>query len=392
VDAIMKILQLHNTQLFRGGADIELEREAEGLRERGHAVETMLVDNHEIEEIGSARAALKSIWNQEAFAGTGRWIRDFTPDVVHVHTPFPLMSPSVFVAASRSGVPVVATSHSFRYSCVMANLRREGNICEDCVGRRIKYPAVVHRCYKGSLPGSVAMSTSLAVHRGARTFANRVDRFIAPTNFMRETIIAEGISPDRVVVVPHSTPDPGLVNRTPNGSAVFIGRFGEEKGILTLLDAWRKLKDQIPLVIAGDGALREVIEEAARHDHRISVLPWQDPTEVVDLIGQAEVVIVPSEVYEGFGLVAIEAFAASTPVIASETANSAGVITPGRDGEVFRSGDAGELTRAVERFFGQADRSSYRQNARARYDKDFRPDRQFDRLESIYLELVGRRS
>jgi glycosyltransferase involved in cell wall biosynthesis len=209
---------------------------------------------------------------------------------------------------------------------------------------------------------------------------------------MRETIIAEGISPDRVVVVPHSTPDPGLANRTPNGSAVFIGRFGEEKGILTLLDAWRKLKDQIPLVIAGDGALRQVIEEAARHDHRISVLPWQDPTEVVDLIGQAEVVIVPSEVYEGFGLVAIEAFAASTPVIASETANSAGVITPGRDGEVFRSGDAGELTRAVERFFGQADRSSYRQNARARYDKDFRPDRQFNRLESIYLELVGRRS
>lgn len=390
--AAVRILQLHNTQLARGGADIELEREADGLRGRGHVVETMLVDNHEIDHISRSRAAMRSVWNQGAYADAGRHIDRFDPDVVHVHTPFPLMSPAVFVAASRRGRPVVATSHSFRYSCVNAILQRDGQVCEDCVGRRIKYPAVIHRCYKGSLPGSLAMSTSLTVHGIAGTFTTRVDRFIALTPFMRDRLIAEGISPARVSVLPNAAPDPGPQLRTSGGPAVFVGRFSPEKGVRTILRAWAELDADIPIVFAGDGVLRPELEAAAASDPRITVLPWLDPSAVTELLAGAEVMILASEWFEGLNLVIPESFAVGTPIIASDIGNFSELIDPGRTGDRFRSGDPRDLARSVRWLFDEADRSTLRANARAEYESTFTPERQLDDLEAIYLEVIAARA
>jgi glycosyltransferase involved in cell wall biosynthesis len=352
----------------------------------------MLVDNHEIAQIGQSRAALRSIWNQKAYSATGQHIDRFDPDVVHVHTPFPLMSPSVFVAASRHGRPVVATSHSFRYSCVNAILQRDGQVCEDCVGRRFKYPAMLHRCYKSSLPGSVAMSTSLTLHGIAGTFTNRVDRFIALTPFMRDRLVAEGINTERVSVLPNAAPDPGPRNHSPGGPAVFVGRFSPEKGVRTILRAWEELEADIPLVFAGDGILRAEIEAAAAVDPRITVLPWLDPAAVTELLARAEVMILASEWFEGLNLVIPESFAVGTPIIASDIGNFSELIDPGRTGDRFRSADAVDLVRCVRWIFEEADRASLRANARADYESTYTPERQLDDLETIYCEVIAERA
>ncbi len=278
--------------------------------------------------------------------------------MVHVQTPFPLMSPAVFVAADQAGVAVVATSQSFRYSCVKATMLRDGRVCEDCVGRRIKYPAVVHRCYKDSLAGSLTMVSTLAVHGAAGTFAHRVDRHIALTPFMRERLIAEGISPEKVVVIPHTPPDPGSPAPERDGYALFVGRFVPEKGILTVLQAWERQGLDLPLVIVGDGVLRPEVEAAAARHGGITVRPWLDPSEVAEVMARAEVLLMTSEWYEGFGVVITEAYAAGTPVIASNVGNFSEMIDPRVTGERYRCADPVDLARAVRWFFAEADRGA----------------------------------
>lgn len=385
----MRILQLHNKQYARGGVDIEHERERDGLIARGHEVDTMLIDNREVERIGSVRAALKAVWNHEAVVETNRRIGEFRPDIIHVHTPFPIMSPSVFVAARRAEIPVVNTSHSYRYSCINATLLRENAICEQCVGRRIKAAAVIHRCYKNSLPGSLAMATSLTLHHNVGTFTRGIDRFIALTPFMREKLIAEGIPADRISVLPNAAPDPGPPAQQPRGFAAYLGRFIEEKGIRTILRAWTQMEADIRITFVGDGVLRGEIEAAAARDPRITVLPWMDSEGVARFLADAEVVLMPSEWFEGLPLLIPESFSIGTPIIASDVGNFSDLIDPGRTGDRFRSGDATDLVRSVRWFFEEADRAALRRNARAEYEMNYSPERQLDALEGIYREVIA---
>jgi glycosyltransferase involved in cell wall biosynthesis len=390
-DGPLRVLQVHNRQLTRGGADIEMEREAEALTARGHAVETMLVDNRQIEAIGQVRASVKAFWNREATTELRRRLQNFRPDVMHVQTPFPILSPAVFVVADRAGVPVVATSQSHRYSCVKATLFRDGRVCEDCVGRRVKYPAVIHRCYKGSVAGSATMAATMAVHSAAGTFARRVDRFVALTPFMRERLLAEGLRPEQVTVIPNSVPDPGPPLDERGGYAIYMGRLVPEKGMGTLLEAWARLEADVPLVVAGDGVMRPEVEQAAAADPRIRYVGWVDGTERHDLVARADAFLLTSEWYEGFPVVIPEAFAAGTPIIASDVGNFTDAIKPGHNGLHYRSGDPESLAAAVTTFFAMTDRSELRKNARADFERDLDLEVLIGRFENLYREVIAER-
>ncbi|MBA2638703.1 MAG: glycosyltransferase, partial [Nocardioidaceae bacterium] len=126
----MRILQLHNHHGSLGGAMEVLAHEAELLIGAGHAVRTYALAPTDELGLGRVRAGAKAVWNVEACREVAAHIKDFRPDVVHVHTPFPLLSPAVFRTAKRLGVPTVTTLHSYRYSCIAATCHRNGTVCE----------------------------------------------------------------------------------------------------------------------------------------------------------------------------------------------------------------------------------------------------------------------
>src|SRR5204862_87537 len=107
------------------------------------------------------------------------------PDVTHFHNTFPVISPAGYYAARAAGTPVVATLHNYRMLCPNAVFFRDGGVCEDCVGKPVAWPGVLHRCYRGSVAASGAVTTMLAVHRAFRTWSTQVDRYVAPTEFAR---------------------------------------------------------------------------------------------------------------------------------------------------------------------------------------------------------------
>jgi glycosyltransferase involved in cell wall biosynthesis len=259
----MRVLMVHCRYQIRGGEDECFEAEQRLLRAAGVEVEVYEDDNRRIDELGGLRTALDTVWSQRSYAAIRERLRQKPCDLVHVHNFFPLISPAVYHAAQAEGCAVVQTLHNYRLSCPSGIFYRDGQVCEDCLGKPVAWPAVVHGCYRGSRAGSAAIATMLAGHRLLGTFARQVDLYVALNEFMRRKAIAGGLAPERVVIKPNFVdPDPGIGDGE-GGFALFVARLNPEKGVPQLLAAWQRLGARIPLKIVGDGPLTPMVQEAA---------------------------------------------------------------------------------------------------------------------------------
>lgn len=388
----MRILQLHNHHATLGGAMEVLAHEAELLDGAGHAVEQYTLPATDDLDLSAVRAGLKAIWNVEACRHIEAQIERFRPDVVHVHTPFPLMSPAVFRTAARAGVPAVTTLHSFRYSCIAGTCVRDNRICEDCVGSRAKLAGLRHRCYHSSVGASAALTLSLGVHRMIGTFSRDVSRYLTLTEFARRLLIRDGFPESKVSVKPNSVPDPGAAASPDNTRpfAVFAGRLLDIKGVRTLLDAWMSFDVAATLKIAGDGPLRPFVEDCARRDGSIEYLGWVSEAEITELFGRAQLVIVPSEWYEGFPLVILRSLSVGTPLVVANLENFAEEVVRHGTGWSFPVGDSGSLAILLRDLFNQPGKlKDARRAARASYLETYSPTANLRSLERVYAE-VGR--
>ena len=305
-----------------------LAHEAQLLSAGGHQVDQYTLPAVETMGLSALRAGAKAIWNLEASHEVSRRIRAFEPDIVHVHTPFPLMSPAVFRAAAKAGVPTVTTLHSYRWSCIAATCFRDNAICEDCVGKRLKLAGVRHRCYHDSLGASAALTVGLALHRQLGTL-DQIDRFITLTGFAKRLLIRDGVP-----------------------AVAFVGRLIDVKGIETLLDAWPSVRPGLVLKIAGDGELRSVVEERAAVDDSIEFLGWCSEDEITTLMGGAQCVVVPSEWYEGLPLVILRSLSVGTPIVVSNLENICDEVVADDVGITFQGAPpsrspAGDLDRLL---------------------------------------------
>jgi glycosyltransferase involved in cell wall biosynthesis len=307
-----------------------------------------------------------------------------------VHTPFPLMSPSVFRAAHAAGVPAVTTLHSYRYSCVVGTCVRDGAICEDCVGSRLKLPGIRHACYHDSRAASAALTLGLGVHRAIGTFHRAVTRYLTLTDFARRLLIRDGYPADRIEVKPNSVADPGVEGRHEGGDRVvfFAARLVDIKGVRTLLDAWAKGSNGLRLVIAGDGELRQLVEQRAAADPSIEYVGWLGEDEVASRMRDAEVVVVPSQWYEGLPLVVLRSLAVGTPLLVSDLENLCEDVIADGVGWSFRMGDPDSLAEQLVAIARQPERSlELRQRARQTYLERYTPEVDLVRLERIYHEI-----
>lgn len=391
----MRVLQLHNHHAGPGGAMEVLAHEAALLEAAGHQVDQYTLPPAEQSGLPAWRAGAKAVWNIEAARDVTKRVQDFRPDVVHGHTPFPLMSPAVFRAAKREGVPTLATLHSFRYVCVAATCYRDGHICEDCVGRTVKWPAVRHRCYHGNAAGSGALALGLLVHRVAGTFDHSIDRYLALTGFARDLMVRDGFPADKVGVkansVPEPTPAPSGQDRAGEPYVVFAARLLAVKGVRTMLKAWRRLPDPtLRLVVAGDGELADDVRRAADADPRIDLRGWLDQDSVTGLMAGAVATLVPSEWYEaGPPLTLIRSLSVGTPVIASDLENISADLVADEAGTTFRTADPASLADAVSRVWqNRHEAGPLRERCRQSFEQRYSPQVGLERLVAEYERLV----
>ncbi len=371
--------------------------DAEGqiLEAHGHAVARLTLENDAVDGMNRAALALTTVWSRAGRRAVEAAARAHRADVVHFHNTLPLVSPAGYYGARAAGAAVVQTLHNYRLICPGALLHRDGAPCESCVGKAFALPGVIHGCYRGSRAATLAVAATNTVHGALGTWTRAVDRFIAITPFARDRFVAGGLPADRLAV--KSNPlasDPGLGTGA-GGFALFVGRLDTGKGVETLLQAWRAHPDLPPLVVVGDGPQRAGVEAAVAEigEARVRYVGWQTTDAVLDLVGEARVLVFPSELYEGgTPMTIVEAFARGLPVVASDRGAAQGLVAEGVTGRRFPPGAAGALAAAVQGLAPDADTyAAMRAAARRHFDAEFAPAPNHDALVRIYRDALATR-
>ena len=387
----MRILTVHNHYQQVGGEDEVFAAEAQLLERYGHEVHRYVVRNDGLEHMSRLKLARDTVWNGDSYDALRTCVRRTRPDVVHFHNTLPRISPSGYYAATRERVPVVQTLHNYRMVCPGALLFRDGSPCHDCVGRALALPGIRHGCYRGSRAATAAVAGMMAAHRMLGTWGREVALYVALTEFARLRLIEGGFAAEQIVVKPNFVdPDPGPGTGA-GGYALFVGRLSPEKGIRTLLNAWRTMHVEVPLRIVGDGPLAEEVADAARTMSGVSWLGRRTPSEVAELVGEAICLVCPSGCYETFGRVVIEAFAAGTPVVASDRGALAELVQDGRTGRLFQPGDAEALVRVMRDLLSQqSSLPALRTAARRVFEERYGAAENYEMLMSVYRTAIDR--
>lgn len=386
----MRILSIHNKYQIRGGEDESRESEERLLRDNGHQVDVYEENNDRIREMSTINAATRTIWSRESFQEVTRRLKQKRYDIVHIQNFFPLISPSVHHAAKEQGVAVVQTLRNYRLLCPNALFFRDGQVCEDCLGKPVPYPGIVHNCYRESKAASSVTAAMITAHRALGTWTKAVDCFITLTEFARSKFIEGGFPPDKILVKPNFVnPDPGVAQGE-GGYALYVGRLSVEKGLDTLLEAWRTLETPYPLKIIGDGPLSTQVEEVAKQVSNIEWLGRKPLAEVHQLMGNASFLVFPSKWYETFGRVAVEAFSRGTPVVAAKIGAIAELIQHGRTGLLFSPGDATDLVAQVQWCLSNStELAQMRDRAREEFELKFTAEANYKRIMEIYTQVLS---
>ncbi len=386
----MRVLVAHNFYQQPGGEDQVFASEVQLLRRFGHEVATFEADNDAIDSMGRIELLRNTLWNRKMGAAIGKAAADHRAEVVHFHNTFPLISPAAYAAAHDAGAAVVQTLHNFRLLCPNALLFRDGKACELCLGKTFATAGIIHKCYRGSRSASAAVAALSGMHRLLGTWRNSVDAYIALAEFARQKFIAGGLPADRLFVKSNFLdPDPGP-GCGDGGYALFVGRLSEEKGISTLLSAWRNLSG-IPLKIIGDGPMAGEVKASANENSQIQWLGRLPLEQVVEMIGRAAVLVFPSNCYENFARVIVEAYAKGTPVIASRHGPMPDIVPDGKTGRLFTPGDAQDLARTVREMMADGSAlATLRANAREAYCSQYTGEANHEALMEIYRQALAR--
>jgi glycosyltransferase involved in cell wall biosynthesis len=379
----MRILVAHNAYQQRGGEDSVVDAEIDLLRARGHAVHLYGRSNDDLAAMPKASAALQTLWSQQTSRELSSLIQSFQPDVIHVHNTFPLMSPSLYWAASRAGVPVVQTLHNFRLLCPQAMFLREGKVCEDCLGK-LPWRGAVRGCYRGSKAHSTVLAGMVTLHRALGTWQNKVTRYIALNEFCRNKFMEGGLPADRIVVKPNFVDFEAPVTHARAGF-LFVGRLSAEKGVDVLVDAARAL-DSAHVRVAGTGPEAGLLAGVLG----IQALGALDGDAVRAEMSQAVALVLPSIWYENFPRTLVEAFGCGLPVIASRIGALAELVQDGITGLLFEPGNAQDLADKLR--WAQANSehmAAMGRNARALYEAEFTAERNYAQLLAIYNDAIA---
>jgi glycosyltransferase involved in cell wall biosynthesis len=389
------VLLLHNRyrSAYPSGENAVVTDEARFLEEAGCAVRLLETRSDDIAGWPLPRRAcvpLGVVWSRRGYRLAAAAIRDFRPDVVHVHNTFPLLSPAVLWAARRSGAAVVQTLHNFRLLCPAGSLFHDGRVCERCLGRS-QLPALVHGCYRGSRAATAPLALENELHRLAGTWLRCVDVFVAPSRFARGKYVEAGWPEARIVVKPNTAPDVRAHAAAWHGSFAYVGRLGPEKGTDLLFDAWRTAFPD------GGPGLRVVGARAADAGAVAAGLRGVefhgnvDRMRAVSLVAGARALIVPSRLYEVFPRVIVEAYALGVPVVATRVGPLPEIVEHGRTGLVVDPAGPDELAGLLLALAVSDDVArELGRGARAAYERTYSPERTTAQLLAIYERAAAR--
>ena len=385
----MKILFVHNSYQQQGGEDIVVSAEIKLLKSMQHDVRLFTMSNKVVKGfVARLQTAFNCHYSQQSKKKLCAELNFFHPDVVHVHNFFPLLTPSVYDACREASIPIVQTLHNYRTVCSSALLMRKGSICEKCISHS-PYWAILHRCYRNSFLGSFIVARMIDYHRTNKTWANKIDQFIALTKFGKKKFIEAGFPQTKISAKPNFINAPMIKKNTigtqRKKKALFVGRLSAEKGVETLIKAWKKIN--FHLEIAGNGPLFQKLKGYVPSN--VTFLGHLSKDEIIKKMTESSFLIMPSIWYEGFPMVIVESFACELPVVASKLGSMEEIIENGVTGLHFKPGNADDLSEKIKKMISSPEKLTQMGiNARKEYEAKYTPETNYKMLMEIYNSVI----
>ena len=251
-------------------------------------------------------------------------------DIIHVHNTLNLISPSVYYAAKKEGIPIVQTIHNFRLICPNGILYRDNHICEECPQNGLKC-AIKHNCYRNSKLQTLINVIMLKIHRARGIYKNVNFIFLTEFNknkfleFNKKTHIFDE---NKFYIKPNffNTKIDSNKHEEKREGYIFVGRLDESKGIKGVVEAWEKVENE-KLTICGTGELENELKEYINQKKLNIEMTGKIPLDnIYNLLRKSKAFIFSSLWYEGFPMVILESFACNTPVITQNIGNAATVV------------------------------------------------------------------
>jgi len=336
------------------------------------------------------------LYNKKVAKGLNQKIKDFSPDVVHLHLFYGTLSASVLKVLNNNKIPIVLTVHDYRLLCpANAMLDRKGRICEKCF--RTKYYQCLFKCCS---EGNLFFSGVIMLEAYMRKYLYRplklVDHFIFVSQFARNKHLE--FEPRYALKSSHLYNMNVTVPETPiikGDYFLYYGRLSREKGILTLITAAKEAN--VKLVIAGNGpqepelltCLQKIVNRQPSTD-KILLAGFKSGTDLQNLIVNSSFVVVPSEWYENNPMSIVEAFTMGKPVIGSRIGGIPELVTPDT-GLLFEPFSVESLSEALVRAEGMSTEEYNRLAAGCRKfaEENFSPRAHVDQLLKIYREAIN---
>lgn len=386
----MRILLINNFSYVTGGVDRHCLDLAALLRGAGHDVAflsteaprriasrgafiPLLVTNETRDGLSapdSLRVAGRAAWNRTAQKAMEKLLAEFRPDVVHVHKAYPHLSVAPIVAARDARVPIVQTAHDYEF--VSANPFDHTGATIDHHETRMRYRA---------------LNTALFEIR-ERVHAPAVDAWVTVSQAIADTYADHGFQaqsiPNFTLVGSHDVPAFGE-----RDGVIYAGRLTYDKGVDDIIALARAVPD-LPVRIAGFGPLTQHVATAARRIPNLTFLGYLSQEGVQEELRRSRVCLMPSRWEEPGPLVALEAMAAGTPVVAYDHGGLAEYVIAAEAGRVVSTDP---VALAASTAFVHTDEHEWARmsaNAMAAVHDTHAPDAYLRQILAVYAGVTGR--
>lgn len=343
------------------------------------------------------RLAFHATYSMEARKRMGRMIDDFRPDVAHVRNIYHHLSPSILWELRARGVPVLYHINDFKIICPNYNLiSSSGDACERCKGGRF-WNVVREGCYAGGLGAATVLAAEAYLHRWISTYEKCVDLIVAPSQFAKHKLVANGgWTEQRIEVLPHFQNCPAQVTPHPGHGApiLYFGRLSAEKGVDDLLQAMQYLPD-IQLIIAGDGPQRPLLEALTKslRLRNVTFTGHLSGAALDNAIAGSQFTVFPSRAYETMGKSILESYAQARAVVASDLGSRRELVNDNRTGLLYKVKDIRQLAAAIAFLYERPGLArEMGEEGHELVQRKHSKAQHLNELEKIYETVIGRRN
>ena len=381
----MRILFVHNFYQQAGGEDQVFLAEKDLMKEHGHEVHSYTVNNDNINSLWTKiNTTINLSYSTKSKKNFSIALKKINPDIVHCHNFFPRLTPSIFDACLDENIPAILTLHNYRLVCPSVYLSKNNKPWELSI-KKNPYWAVPYKVYQNSFIGTAAIAYMINYHKKRKTWQKKLDHIITLTKFAKNKFIESGFSPNNMVVKPNFISDPLKENNTRGQFALFIGRLSQEKGIEFLLESWKEI--DFPLKIVGDGPMMGNLKLQGNNVEFLGKIPNKS---VKTLLQKAQFLVFPSQWYEGFPMVLVEAMACGTPVLVTNIGSMQEIITDELNGLHFELGNQKQFIEKVHQLMKDESLCQFLgDNGRRAYLEKYTPDVNYQQLISIYQDSIS---